>query len=180
MAVTNEILVKRLNKLQSTLLTSGLQQSNPPLYEVINNLIKSIIDSNSAVVAVTGGGGGGGGGLSNQPYVTHADALASLPQSRQLIGGTGVTLDSSTVGQLIIEILLDQTFLTADDESGTLPNSRQLIAGTGISFDDTTPNERTINSSGGVGASWSVLTNGDATNPELIFAGGDVIMTHIP
>lgn len=27
---------------------------------------------------------------------------------------------------------------------------------------------------------WSVLTNGDLVAPELIFAGGDVIMTHIP
>jgi len=37
---------------------------------------------------------------------------------------------------------------------------------------------------GGGGSSstveWDVLTNGDATTPELIFADGDVIMTHIP
>jgi hypothetical protein len=31
--------------------------------------------------------------------------------------------------------------------------------------------------SGGGGSQWSVLTNGDATTPELIFADGDVIMT---
>ena len=27
---------------------------------------------------------------------------------------------------------------------------------------------------------WSVLTTGNVINPELIFAGGDVIMTHVP
>lgn len=27
---------------------------------------------------------------------------------------------------------------------------------------------------------WSVLTNGNVASPELIFAGGDVIMTHTP
>lgn len=36
--------------------------------------------------------------------------------------------------------------------------------------------------SGGISSvgEWSVLTNGDATTPELIFAGGDVIMTFVP
>lgn len=37
-------------------------------------------------------------------------------------------------------------------------------------------------SSGGtaIDRQWSVLTNGDPVSPELIFADGDVIMTHIP
>lgn len=30
------------------------------------------------------------------------------------------------------------------------------------------------------GSAWSVLTNGDPVSPELIFAGGDVIMIEIP
>lgn len=36
--------------------------------------------------------------------------------------------------------------------------------------------------SGGSGTyyEWSVLTNGDPTTPELIFAGGDVIMVRVP
>lgn len=40
-----------------------------------------------------------------------------------------------------------------------------------------------LSTSGGGIASvgeWSVLTNGDATTPELIFADGDVIMTFVP
>lgn len=33
---------------------------------------------------------------------------------------------------------------------------------------------------GSGGSEWSVLTNGDSADPELIFAGGDVIMIEIP
>lgn len=76
------------------------------------------------------------------------------------------------------EIISDATFITSDSEVGQLPNSRQLIAGTSITIDLSVPNQITISSTGG--AEWSVLTDGDLIEPELIFAGGDVIMTHIP
>jgi hypothetical protein len=75
--------------------------------------------------------------------------------------------------------LLNRSFITKNSEIALLPNSWQLLPGTDISFDDSTPNQLVINSTGG-GAEWSVLTNGDIDYPELIFAGGDVIMTHIP
>ena len=182
MAVTEQI-IQRLNKLQTTLLTSGLQQSNQPLFQVINQLIKAVIDSNVGVVEITGGGGGGP--LSDKSFVTTADELASLPNSSQLIAGDHVSFDTSVFGQLRIDILLDfiinATYLTSTDQSGDLPNSRQLLAGTNVTFDDSIANERTINASGGGSfVEWSVLTNGDVASPELIFAGGDVIMTHIP
>lgn len=180
---TTEQIIKRLGKLQSTLLTSGLQQSNQPLYQVINQLIQAIIDSNVGVAA-TIGGGGGGGGLADQTFITTQDDLATLPNSSQLIAGDHVSFDTSIFGQLRIDILLDfiinAAFLTSDDESADFPNSRQLLAGAGITFDDSIPNERTITSAAGVFVEWSVLTNGDPVNPELIFAGGDVIMVHVP
>jgi hypothetical protein len=65
--------------------------------------------------------------------------------------------------------------LTHSNESATLPNSRQLLAGTNVFFDDSVANERTINN-----PEWDVLTDGDLTQPELIFAGGEVIMLRIP
>lgn len=181
---TTEQLILRLNKLQTTLLTSGLQQSNQPLFQVINQLIKAVIDSNAGVVEITGGGGGGGP-LSDRTFVTTADELAALPNSSQLIAGDHVSFDTSVFGQLRIDILLafiiNATFLTATDQSGDFPSSRQLLAGTNITFDDSVPNQRTIASSGGGSfVEWSVLTNGDVASPELIFAGGDVIMLHIP
>lgn len=133
---TTEQIVKRLGKLKSTLLTSGLQKDNPPLYQVINQLIQAIIDSAVDVVEVTEVVGGGGP-LSDKTFVTVGNELASMPNSSQFVAGTNVSFDTSVFGQLRIDV------------------------------------------SGGF-VDWSVLTNGDATNPELIFAGGDVIMLHTP
>jgi len=50
---TTEQIVKRLGKLKSTLLTSGIQQTNQPLFQVINQLIQAIIDSSSDVLEIT-------------------------------------------------------------------------------------------------------------------------------
>lgn len=136
---TTEQIIKRLSKLKSTLLTSGLQKDNQPLYQVINQLIEAVIDSAVDVVVITGGSGGGGP-ISNKTYLTVGSELGSLPNSSQLVAGTNISFDTSVFGQLRI------------DASG----------------------------GGGSGSEWSVLTNGDPVNPELIFADGDVIMTHIP
>lgn len=50
---TTEQIVKRLGKLKSTLLTSGIQQTNQPLYQIINQLIQAIIDSASDVLVIS-------------------------------------------------------------------------------------------------------------------------------
>lgn len=126
-----------LGRLQAVLLSSGLQQTNPALYQVITQLINAVIQG-LAEAATAGGSGSGGGALSDQHYLTHQNDLANLPQSRQLLAGTGITFDDSVFG------------------------------------------ERTVNADEQLGREWSVLTNGDATNPELVFAGGDVIMVHTP
>lgn len=107
MATQTEVLILRLNKLQSILLTSGLQQKDQPLYQVISQLIKAIIDSNLGVVAITGGGGGGS--LSDQHYLTHQNDLVALPQSRQLLAGTNITFDDSVFGERTVN---------ADDQPG--------------------------------------------------------------
>lgn len=119
-----------LDRLQSWLLTSELQRSNPPLFQLISQLIKSLKDLTAQINAITGGSSGG---------------------------------------------LASGTYLTWTLQNTLLPNSKQLLAGDFIAFDDTVAFERTVS-----GSEWSVLTNGDVTNPELIFADGDVIMTHVP
>lgn len=174
-------LVPRLEKLISTLQQTGLQQSNLPLYQVIYNLIKAIIQQQAASAAAISGGSSGGG-LANQHYLTHQNDLAQLPQSRNLLAGTDVTFDDSVFGERTVNVTVaaDEIFLTGADETATLPNSRELLAGTGITFDDSVANERTVNASGVGGSEWSVLTNGNVTNPELVFAAGDVIMLHVP
>lgn len=55
----------------------------------------------------------------------------------------------------------------------------RLIAGSFVTITtDAASDAVTIASSGGAGNAWSVLTNGNASSPELIFdSNGDVIMT---
>jgi hypothetical protein len=88
---------------------------------------------------------------------------------------------SATQGQIVNPSsgLSSRTFITKNNETAALPNSWQLLAGIGVTFDDTTPHQLVLNTSG-VDREWSVLTDGDLLEAELIFAGGDVVMTHIP
>ena len=136
MATPNQ-LKDQLNRLRSTLLKTNLQQTNQPLFQVINTLIDSLFASINTAAAASSGSGGGGA-LSDQPYLTSSNALVALPFSRQ------------------------------------------LIAGTNISFDDSVFGERTVNVPDPPDREWSVLTTGDVDNPELVFAGGQVIMLHTP
>lgn len=52
--------LRDLSILQSQLLTSGLQNSNPPLYQVIKELINAFKQLQTDLAAISGGGGGGG------------------------------------------------------------------------------------------------------------------------
>lgn len=124
-----------IDRLVSQLNTSGLQQQNNALYQVI----KSLIDL-----------------------------------GQQLISQTNTNSGSSS-SQAIINAILAANFLMSTDESVIFANSRELLAGQNITFDDSVANERTVNT-----GNWSVLTNGDPVTPELIFAGGDVIMIYTP
>jgi hypothetical protein len=78
--------------------------------------------------------------------------------------------------------LADQHYITWVNDLAQLPLSRVAVAGTDIELDLSVAGQVTINFTGtsGGGSEWSVLTNGDPINPELIFAGGDVIMVHTP
>jgi len=96
---------------------------------------------------------------------------------RQLQSATGEEISGVSGGVVTLSTL---KFLTHDNESIALPNSRQLIAGVNVIFDDTVVNQRTINVPDAIDREWSVLTDGDLAQPELIFANGDVIMTHVP
>ncbi len=121
-----------LDRLKAILLTSGLQKKDNNLYQVISQLLEAVRIFQTTVLGSSGGGGG--------------------------IVGAG-------------------PFLTWTPDLVSLPNSRNLVAGSGITFDDTVFGIRTVDAQG---REWSVLTNGDLSFPELVFAGGDVIMLHIP
>lgn len=96
---------------------------------------------------------------------------------REVVNNSSASGGSSDLTALEAQItaLESFTYLTVTDESGTLANSRRALAGQNIEFDDSVANERTVNT-----GNWSVLTNGDPVTPELIFAGGDVVMVYTP
>ncbi len=81
MALTKET----VDRLKSTLLTSGLQQKDQPLFQVINLLIDAVRQSMTDIAAVTGGGGGGGGGILAQSFLTMDPDSGTLPNSAQLV-----------------------------------------------------------------------------------------------
>lgn len=105
-------------------------------------------------------------------YQTILFLIKNTQKARDLL-----VADIKTLDQELSEIFAG-SFLTINLETNDFPNSRQLLAGTGIAFDDTVAGKRTINGTA-VASQWEVLTNGDAVNPELIYAGGDVIMLEI-
>lgn len=184
----------KLARLKSQLNTSGVQNTNPALYQVIIQLIEflqKILLELEGEVTTTGTSSTTGLAalaalitlIKNSDLLTHSDESVDFPNSRELLAGTGITFDDATPNQRTIDSsavdLTSFDFLTHSDESATLINSRQLLAGTGVTFDDTIANARTINSSG-MDRQWSVLTDGDILETELIFAGGEVVMTSIP
>jgi hypothetical protein len=72
--------------------------------------------------------------------------------------------------------LADQHYITWINDLAQLPNSRVAVAGTNITLDLSVAGQVTISSTATGGSEWSVLTNGNVDNPELVFADGDVIM----
>jgi len=95
-----------LDRLKSQLLTSGLQQTNNPLYQVINQLINSIkqlqaftSSGSSITLDLTA--------IKNKTYWTELNESAFLSVSRQVFAGTGITLDYSVDGKVIISVNAD-------------------------------------------------------------------------
>lgn len=88
-----------LDRLKAQLLTSGLQQRDQPLYQVINQLIGFLRDSiNDIDGQLNPGGSGGGGvgsGLAGQSYLTAGNDFSTLPNSRQLIAGNGIGFNNA-------------------------------------------------------------------------------------
>lgn len=132
-------------------MTSGLQQKDNALFQVISQLIDALrqfVVQTTSVIGNGGGGGGGGGAISNPTYITINNETGQLPNSRRLVFGDFINFDLNTPGEIIINGS-EWSVLTDGD-----PNA-------------------------GTEYEWSVLTDGDLVNPQLIFANGDVIMTHI-
>lgn len=82
-----------LDRLKSQLLTSGIQQENSALFQVINQLIdylRQTIDATNQALS-----GSGGGGLSGASYLTKNLEVATLPGSKQMIAGSGIQFNDA-------------------------------------------------------------------------------------
>lgn len=104
-----------LDRLKSQLLTSGLQQENFALFQVVNQLIDYLRGNINTVNQLTGGGGGGGGGvgLLGATYLTKNKEVG-LPNSLQTLPGAGIQFNDAN-GRRIISAALP---FAIDGESG--------------------------------------------------------------
>ncbi len=93
-----------LQRLKSVLNTSGLQQKDPALFQVIVNLLDAVQAIQNNVTIITGGGGGGGS-LADKTYVTVNPEQATLPFSRQLVAGSGININNNGT-KLILSVAL--------------------------------------------------------------------------
>lgn len=139
------------DRLKSILSTSGLQQSNNALYQLLNQVINILRELNT-IVTITGS-------LANvfnsidtiNSNITGIDnTISGINDSINTINGLIVALDS-TLEDVIADLIVTQskTYLTEADETAYLTSSRMLVAGTGITFDDVVAGVRTISSEGG-------------------------------
>lgn len=89
-----------LSRLKANLLTSGLQQKDNPLFQVINQLIQ-FVEANIGNITTVISGGGSGGGLSNASYLT-VNPEGGLPNSKQELAGDFIAFDDSIIGERTI------------------------------------------------------------------------------
>jgi hypothetical protein len=90
-----------LDRLQSQLLTSGLQNKDQPLYQVISQLItfaRKLQEALNARIDTTAGT------ISDATFLTVNNEIASFPSSRQLLAGTGVAFDDSVAHERTINV----------------------------------------------------------------------------
>lgn len=91
-----------LDRLLTWLNQSSLQQTNNPLYQVIKTLIKAAQEFQKEQAAINDATSGSITGFENLDFLTHGDESSTLPNSRQLIAGVGITFDDTTVNQRTI------------------------------------------------------------------------------
>lgn len=92
-----------LNRLKSQLAAAKVRETDIALFQVLNQLIDFLRQTNSEIInGSVPGGGGGVTGLLTKTYITEDDETGVLVNSRKLVAGDGIEFDTSTAGQFII------------------------------------------------------------------------------
>src|SRR5215471_6535045 len=120
---------KQIDRLHSQLLTSGLQQRNSALYQVIEQLIQGLRGLQIAVFGTNTAGIGGGGGLTDATFITKDDETATYPNSLRLVAGTNITIDGTGTATTVIVPADTQSLSirTADIEINNQSNGSLIV-----------------------------------------------------
>lgn len=110
----------RLDRLRAQLLQSGVSQSNPALFQVIDQLI-----AQTREILVFQGVEISGKVGADFTFLTATDEVTDLPNSKELIAGARISFDDSTPGErAVISDTINQ--LTGDVTAG--PGSGSQVA----------------------------------------------------
>lgn len=97
-----------IDRLKSQLLKSGLQSKDQVLFQIINQLIDAVSSNTSSLSSTLAGGGSGGAASSAATYITE-DIEAGLPNSRQIIAGSGINIQHTPNGRTVIHSAIPLT-----------------------------------------------------------------------
>lgn len=120
----------KLSRLKAQLLTSGLSRTDRPLCQVIEQLIDSLQNMTNELVSSGVIGGGGGGGINSGTVLTADDETTTLPNSRQLLEGSGIQFNDAQSGRRFISSVSPFAFDGLDGDEGLIgPSGIQGIQG---------------------------------------------------
>ena len=113
-------------KLRAVLVNSRIQVTNKALYQVINQILEGssqLVDTiNNRLQQLIATTGAPGTGLANQNYLTHQDDSVILPNSRQLLAGTGITFDDTAANQRTINSTAVDDYVVMSDGATPTPS----------------------------------------------------------
>lgn len=104
-----------LDRLQSQLMTSGLQNRDNPLFQVITQIIKSLRDvelSIASQIAAVPVGTSNGSITSNEAILTSGVETTTLPNSRQLLAGLGIGFNDAVANKRTLNLTHYWSLLT--------------------------------------------------------------------
>src|SRR5262245_14555581 len=158
--MTKTLIVSRLRPI---LTQSKTQRDNPALFQVINSLIDQVDLSASDINTIISGGTTPPPDLSDLTFITEVNESADLPNSRQLLPGSGILFDYSIVNQLQIKV--SPSIITGGDvvgPSSAVNNSVALYDGiTGKLIKDAS--QVTINPTSGDIQAAGIINSGSAS-----------------